>query len=342
MFIIPALLAFYEIPLRSYFPRLPSLFAIAFKLYQRGNLTMETVLWLASSLPASFLGGLGALGGVAMQTTAFMAGGVASAGGALVGTASNIAGGAASAGSALVGTASGIAGGAASAGSAIVGSATGIAGNASKSVVQGISHLNPGIAPSDVTHALSGGAKKAADQATSITTAGVQGAAALANGTTNAVAGGLSLVKNGLSTGENGIAFGSLVPDIAQNTSAIAGTAVGATKSAVTESTAKLANVLDSVNPLHALSQDSKVCGAYRSATDVSNSHLELPLSVLGTRCPKPSCCYRGREECSNRKCHESRQRFGQRKSVASQCSIERVRVLPSAFPSVAIKLTLY
>lgn len=321
MFIIPALLAFYEIPLRSYFPRLPSLFAIAFKLYQRGTLTMETVLWLASSLPASFLGGLGALGGVAMQTTAFMAGGVASAGGA------------------LVGTASGIAGGAASAGSALVGSATGIAGNASKTVAQGISHLNPGIAPSDVTHALSGGVKKAADQATSITTAGVQGAAALANGTTNAVAGGLSLVKNGLNTGENGIALGSLVPDIAQNTSAIAGTAIGATKSAVTENTAKLANVLGSVNPLQARSQDSQVCGA---ATDVSDSYLEQPLSVLGPRYPKPSCCYWGREKCSNRKCHESRQRFRQRKPAAPQCSIERVRVLPSAFPSVANKLTVY
>ena len=202
---------------------------------------METVIWLASSLPASFLGGLGALGGVAMQTTAFMAGGVASAG------------------SALVGTTAGIAGGAASAGSALVGTATGIAGNASKTVAQGMSHLNPVNVATDATHALSGGAKIAADRATSITTAGVKGASALAGGTTQAVAGGLSLVKNGLNTGENGIALGNLVPNVVQNTSAITGNAVGATKAAVTENAAKVANVLGSVNPLNR-SQDSQVC----------------------------------------------------------------------------------
>lgn len=85
---------FYEGALRVYFPRLPSLIKIAFKLYQRGILTMETVVWLASSLPGNFLGGLGAMGGAAMQTTAALAGGAAAVGHAFVGTATGIVGGA--------------------------------------------------------------------------------------------------------------------------------------------------------------------------------------------------------------------------------------------------------
>jgi hypothetical protein len=189
-------------------------FAIAFQLYQRGILTVDAVIWLASSLPANFLGGLGTLGGVAIQTTAAMVGGATSAGNAVVGT------------------------------------ATGIVGNASKTVAQGINHLNPGVA-------------------------------VLAEGTTQAVAGGLSLVKNGqtavkenisnLITGEHAITKGNLVPDIAKNaipmvvnnTSTIAGTAIGATKAAATENATKLASVLVSVNPLHIMSkgsQDSQVC----------------------------------------------------------------------------------
>jgi phage-related protein len=171
-------------------------------------------MWLASSLPASFVGGLGSLGGAAMRTTAAMMGGATSAGNAVVGT------------------------------------TTSIVGNASKTVTQGINHLTPGVS-------------------------------VLAEGTTQAVAGGLSLVKNGqtavkenisgLVNGEHAIAVGNLVPNIAKNaiptvvdnTSAITGTAIGVTKAAVTENTTKLANVLDSVNPLRVIprgSQDSQVC----------------------------------------------------------------------------------
>jgi X-X-X-Leu-X-X-Gly heptad repeat protein len=214
MVFIPPLLAFYELALRGYFPLLPSVFAMAFNLYQRGILTVDIIIWLASSLPANFLGGLGTLGGVAMQTTAVMVGGAASTGNVLVGT------------------------------------ATGIVGNTSKTVTQGINHLNPGVA-------------------------------VLAEGTTQAVAGGLSLVTNSqtvvkenishLITGELAITNGILVPDIAKNaipsvvnnTSAITGAAIGATNAAVTENATKLANVLDSVSPLHFMpkgSQDSQVC----------------------------------------------------------------------------------
>jgi hypothetical protein len=95
VFIIPPLLLFYETALRIYFPRLPSLVKVAFKLYQRGILSMGTVVWLASSLPGNFLGGLGAIGGAAMQTTTALAGGAAAVGNALVGTTTDIVGGAA-------------------------------------------------------------------------------------------------------------------------------------------------------------------------------------------------------------------------------------------------------
>jgi len=58
---------------------------------------------------------------------------------------------------------------------------------------------------------------------------------------------------------EHAISPGHLVPDIAKNaihtvvdnTSAITGSAVGATKATVTENATKPAHVLDSVNPLH-------------------------------------------------------------------------------------------
>lgn len=75
-------------------------------------------------------------------------------------------------------------------------------------------------------------------------------AAALAAGATHAVAGGLSIVKDGqtavaeniahLVSGENTIAPGNLVPGV-----------IGATQAAATENVAKVANVLESINPLH-------------------------------------------------------------------------------------------
>jgi hypothetical protein len=75
-------------------------------------------------------------------------------------------------------------------------------------------------------------------------------------------------------SGEHAISPGQLVPDIAKNavhtvvdsTGAVTmtGTVIGATKAAVTENTAKLAHVLDSVNPLslHIMSTGSESKGA--------------------------------------------------------------------------------
>ncbi|KAH9986253.1 hypothetical protein BJV77DRAFT_1029951 [Russula vinacea] len=149
-----------------------------------------------------------------------------------------------------------VVGGAASVGNALVGTTSGIVGNASKVAAQGINHLKPDVVATDITHVLSGGTKIAADQATSITTAGVHGVAVIADGTTQTVVGGLSLVKNSptavkenishLVTGEHAITPAHLVPDIAKDaihtvvgdTSIITGTPVGAsTKAAVTGET---------------------------------------------------------------------------------------------------------
>jgi hypothetical protein len=203
---------------------LPSLFTVSVKLCQRGILTVDTIIWLASSLPTNFHGGLGAFGGVAMQTTAAMAGVAASSGSALVGT------------------------------------ATGFVDNASKTVAQGINHLQPGVVATDIAHVLSDASRITADHAASIT----------------------SLVKNGetavienvshLILSEHAISSGHLDPDIAKNaahtvvdsTSAITESAVGATKAALADNVTKLAHVLDSANPLHlhlmpSGSQDARV-----------------------------------------------------------------------------------
>ena len=165
---------------------------------------MGTVVWLASSLPGDFLGGLGAIGGVAMHATAALAGGAAAVGNALVGT------------------------------------AAGIVGEATKTVT------------TDITHVLSG-IPNVAGQATSLTTVGLHEATVLAEGTTHAVAGGLSIIKGAETTvaeniahlvsGEHAIAQGNLVPDIAKG-------AIGTTQAA-TESVAKVAHALESINPLH-------------------------------------------------------------------------------------------
>lgn len=158
-------------------------------------------------------------------------------------------------------TTAAMAGIATSSGNALVGTATGFVDNASKTVAQGLNHLKPGVVATDITHVLSDGTRIAADHATSIT----------------------SLVKKGETTvtenishlisSERAISPGHLVPDIAKrvvhtvvdNTSAISDSAIGTTKAAVTENTAKLSHVLDSVNPLHlhivpSGSQDAQVC----------------------------------------------------------------------------------
>lgn len=143
-------------------------------------------------------------------------------------------------------TTAAMAGGAASLNNALE-ATTGFVGNAATSVAQGISHLKPGVVVTDITHVLSDGSRIVTDHATSIT----------------------SLVKNGetavienvshLIPSEPAISSGHLVPDIAKtavhtivdNTSAVTEAVTGATKAAVTENTAKLVHVLDSINPLH-------------------------------------------------------------------------------------------
>jgi hypothetical protein len=217
VFITPPWLAFYELALRGYFPWLPSLFKIAFKLHQRGLLTIGTVVWLASSLPTDFLGPLGAISGVAMKTTTAMVGGAAVVGNTLVGT------------------------------------AAGLAGDTAKNMTQGIKLLKPGVVPTDLTHVLSGG-HGIIGQATSITTAGRSGVAGLAGGATQAVAGSLSIMTNGqtavteniahLVSGDHALAPGPLAPDIAKD-------AIRATHTAAVEHATKFANALESVNPLH-------------------------------------------------------------------------------------------
>ncbi len=153
-------------------------------------------------------------------------------------------------------TTAAIAGSATSLGNAFVGTATGLA---SKTVAEGINHLRPDVVASDITHVLSGGAKLASEQATSITSASLDRASVLADGTTHAISEGLSLVKGGetavkenishLISGEHVTSPGLLVSDV---------------KAAMTEKATKVAHALDSVNPLHlhqsTESKDAQVC----------------------------------------------------------------------------------
>lgn len=190
---------------------MPSLFAVALKLCQRGVLTVDTIIWLASSLPTDFLGGLGALGGVAMRTTAVMAGGAASLGNALGGT------------------------------------ATGFVGDASKTIAQGINHLKPGVVAADITHVLSDGPRIAADHTTSIASLVKNGKTTVMEKTSHLIS-NEHVISSGHLVPDIAKKAAHTVVD---NTSAVTNTAIGATKAAVTENTTKVAHVLDSVNPLH-------------------------------------------------------------------------------------------
>ncbi|KAH9003075.1 hypothetical protein EDB86DRAFT_3073551 [Lactarius hatsudake] len=117
---IPPFVAFYELTLRRFLPQLPSMITIAFKLYKDGLLTMSTITWL---LPQSMIGGLGAVGGIAMGGTAVLAGGAT----ALAGEAT-----------ALVSGATALVGGATAGAGAVVGGVAGLAGGATNTVTQGI------------------------------------------------------------------------------------------------------------------------------------------------------------------------------------------------------------
>ena len=85
---IPPFVSFYELTLRRFLPQLPSIFTIVFKLYQNGVLKIDTVAWL---LPQNMLGGLGAIGGVAMGGTAALMNGATAGASAVVGGVAEIA-----------------------------------------------------------------------------------------------------------------------------------------------------------------------------------------------------------------------------------------------------------
>jgi hypothetical protein len=140
-------------------------------------------------------------------------------------------------------TTAAMAGGAASLNNALE-ATTGFVGNAATTVAQGISHLKPGVVVTDITHVLSDGSRIVTDHATSITSL-------VKNGETAVIENVLHLIPS-----EPAISSGHLVPDIAvhtivDDTSAVTEAVTGATKAAVTENTAKLVHVLDSINPLH-------------------------------------------------------------------------------------------
>ncbi|KAI0303622.1 hypothetical protein B0F90DRAFT_1667056 [Multifurca ochricompacta] len=230
---IPPLIAIYELTVRRLFPRLPSVFKIAFWLYQHGVLTMGTVTWLISSLPQSMMSGLSIFGGVAMSGTAGIAGGIASAG------------------------ASAVAGNA----TALIGGAASIAGDAAKTVTDISQVVSEGRhkITEQATSIATAGANGAAVLTEGATKAVTNGVSLLQNGQT-------ALTKNitnitHLVSGEQGIAASvPVVPDVAKNAVQAAGAAIqtvtnpaaaiGATQTAMTQGVTKFANVLGSVNPL--------------------------------------------------------------------------------------------
>lgn len=105
------------------------MFAIAFKLYKNGLLTIGTVTWLLSRLPQSTIGGLTAVGGLAMGGTAALASGAT----ALADGANALAGGA----TALVGGVAGLA-------TNGLGGAANAMGGAAESLADGLAHIQLG------------------------------------------------------------------------------------------------------------------------------------------------------------------------------------------------------
>jgi hypothetical protein len=101
----------------------PQYSTIVFKLYKNGLLTISTVTWL---MPQSMLGGLGAIGGVAMGGATVFAGG-----------ATALVGGATAGASAVVGGVAGIATNGLS-------EAAGLMGGAAKGIAEGLSHIQSG------------------------------------------------------------------------------------------------------------------------------------------------------------------------------------------------------
>ncbi|KAI0255099.1 hypothetical protein BJV78DRAFT_817573 [Lactifluus subvellereus] len=225
MLSIPPLIAFYEIKVRRYFPKLPPVFKIVSMFYQHGLLTIETVTWLVSRLPQGIIGGLGVAGGLAIHGT------------------------------------SAIASGATVAGNALVGGAVSVAGNAAKTVTQGINHINPGAVATDIAQIVSGGQRVVAGAATK----GVADIISLHEKGQTVVTSNLAqLVSGQQGIAESGPLIPDIAKDAIQaavgSTNAVAAAAIqsvtnpaaaiGATHAVVTEKVTKLASGLEGVNPL--------------------------------------------------------------------------------------------
>ncbi|KAH9177403.1 hypothetical protein EDB89DRAFT_2065005 [Lactarius sanguifluus] len=137
---IPPFVSFYELTLRRFLPQLPSMVTIAFKLYKDGLLTMSTITWF---LPQSMIGGLGAVGGIAMGGTAVLASGAT----ALVGGATAGAG-------AVVGGVAGLAGGATNTVTQGINGVTNLVGDATNGIQAAVGNTNAiaGAAMQSVTN----------------------------------------------------------------------------------------------------------------------------------------------------------------------------------------------
>ena len=218
VFFIPPFVSFYELTLRKILPQLPSILTIVFKLYKNGVLSISAVTWL---LPQSMLGGLGALGGVAMGgTAAFASGATALMGGATAGA------------SAVVGGVAGLATNGLS-------GAAGLVGGATKGIAEGLSHIRSGEleVAQNMAHLLSEQGAAAHLAPTDIIQATVENTNAL----TQEVLQETIQTAMGTTHALTDAALQSVTNPVA---------AIGATQAAMTENATKLAHAMDSVNPL--------------------------------------------------------------------------------------------
>jgi hypothetical protein len=225
MLSIPPLIAFYEITVRRYFPKLPSVFKIVSMLYRRGLLTIEIVTWLVSRLPQGMIGGLGVASGLAIHGT------------------------------------SAIASGAIIAGKALVGGAISVAGNAAKNVTQGINRTNPGTVATDIAHIVSGGQRIVAEGATKAVSDTIsfreKGQTVVTSSLAQLVSGQQGIAASGPLVPD--VAKDAIQAAVGSTNAIAAATiqsvsnpaaAIGATQAAVTEKVTKLASGLEGVNPL--------------------------------------------------------------------------------------------
>ena len=228
-FFIPPFVSFYELTLRRLLPQLPSILTIVFKLYKNGVLSIGTVTWL---LPQSMLGGLGAIGGVAMGgTAAFASGATALMGGATAGA------------SAVVGGVAGLATNGLS-------EAAGLVGGATKGIAEGLSHIRSGEleVAQNFAHLLAEQGAAAGLAPTDLVQATVENTNALAQEVLQATVGNTTAVAKDAIEAAMGTTHALTDAALQSVTNPVA--AIGATQAAMTENVTKFAHALDSVNPL--------------------------------------------------------------------------------------------